>query len=62
MATPAPVPELLLASLEGLVSDYLKRFQWHLTMNVLDGLSPIPKGCLENADRQYTVEKMMKEL
>lgn len=57
METPAPVPELLLAALEGLVIDYLKRFQWHLTMNVLDGLSPIPKGCLENADRQDTVRE-----
>ncbi|XP_045552010.1 E3 ubiquitin-protein ligase TRIM35-like [Salmo salar] len=59
MATPVPVHELLLDTLDSLVSSELKRFQYLLTKNMLDGRFPIPKGCLENAGREDTVEKMV---
>uniref|UniRef100_A0A8C8JXN4 B30.2/SPRY domain-containing protein n=1 Tax=Oncorhynchus tshawytscha TaxID=74940 RepID=A0A8C8JXN4_ONCTS len=59
MATPASVLELLLDTLDSLVSSELKRFQYLLTKNMLDGWFPIPKSRLENADREDTVEKMV---
>ncbi|XP_041701035.1 E3 ubiquitin-protein ligase TRIM35 [Coregonus clupeaformis] len=60
MATPASVPELLLDTLDNLVSNELKRFQYLLTKKMLDGRFPIPKSCLENAGREDTVEEMLK--
>lgn len=42
--------EILLEYLDHLISDDLKRFQWHLTEGV-DNFRNIPKRKLENADR-----------
>uniref|UniRef100_A0A674C9E4 Pyrin domain-containing protein n=1 Tax=Salmo trutta TaxID=8032 RepID=A0A674C9E4_SALTR len=50
----------LLATLEELVTDELKMFQWFLNQNVLEGFSSIPSSRLENADRQDTVDKMVE--
>ncbi|KAM9465048.1 E3 ubiquitin-protein ligase TRIM35-like [Salvelinus alpinus] len=60
MATPIPVPELLLAILEELITEDLKTFQWYLTEAVLDDFPPFPKSKLENMDRLTTVDKMIK--
>lgn len=53
------VPDLLLATLEKLVGKDLKTFHWYLTQSVPDGFPLIPKGHLENADRQDTVDTMV---
>uniref|UniRef100_A0A8C8IX14 Pyrin domain-containing protein n=1 Tax=Oncorhynchus tshawytscha TaxID=74940 RepID=A0A8C8IX14_ONCTS len=52
-------PERLLATLEELVTDELKMFQWFLNQDVLEGFSSIPSSRLENADRQDTMDKMV---
>ncbi|XP_071247682.1 NLR family CARD domain-containing protein 3-like [Salvelinus alpinus] len=53
------VPDLLLAILEELVGKDLKKFHWYLAQSVPDGFPLIPKGHLENADRQDTVDMMV---
>ncbi|XP_021420422.2 NACHT, LRR and PYD domains-containing protein 12 [Oncorhynchus mykiss] len=53
------VPDLLLAILEELVGNDLKTFHWYLAQSVPDGFPLIPKGHLENADRQDTVDTMV---
>uniref|UniRef100_A0A8C7ND10 Pyrin domain-containing protein n=1 Tax=Oncorhynchus mykiss TaxID=8022 RepID=A0A8C7ND10_ONCMY len=50
----------LLATLEELVTDELKMFQWFLNQDVLEGFSSIPSSRLENADRQDTMDKMVE--
>ncbi|XP_064793499.1 E3 ubiquitin-protein ligase TRIM39-like [Oncorhynchus masou masou] len=60
METPIPVPELLLAILEELITEELKTFQWYLTQVVLSDFPPFPKSKLENTDRLTTVDKMIK--
>ncbi|XP_038838268.1 NLR family CARD domain-containing protein 3-like [Salvelinus namaycush] len=56
------VPELLLATLNQLADDDLKRFKWYLKQHdgfiSQMGLSPISKSQLEKADREDTVDKM----
>ncbi|XP_056099070.1 stonustoxin subunit beta-like [Rhinichthys klamathensis goyatoka] len=51
----ASIKELLLNTLEELVQDELKLFQWHLTNNH----ECISKSQMENADRLKTVDKMV---
>ena len=53
------VPQLLLETLEELVSDDFETFRWYLSMNILDGCSPIRKAHLQNASRVQTVSKMI---
>ena len=55
-----PVPNLLLETLEKLSRVKLKRFQWHLTEDVLDKLPPIPESQLKNSDWQDTVDQIMQ--
>uniref|UniRef100_A0A8K9UTD2 B30.2/SPRY domain-containing protein n=1 Tax=Oncorhynchus mykiss TaxID=8022 RepID=A0A8K9UTD2_ONCMY len=56
------VKERLLAVLEDLGSDELKRFKWHLTTeNQLDGFLPIPKGQLETSNRLDIVDQMVQK-
>nr|XP_029538137.1 uncharacterized protein LOC115142655 isoform X2 [Oncorhynchus nerka] len=54
------VPNLLLETLEKLNRVKLKRFQWHLTEDVLDKLPPIPESQLKNSDWQDTVDQIMQ--
>ncbi|XP_038871846.1 NACHT, LRR and PYD domains-containing protein 1b allele 2-like isoform X2 [Salvelinus namaycush] len=54
------VPNLLLETLEKLSTVKLKRFQWHLTEDVLDKLPPIPESQLKNSDWQDTVDQIMQ--
>ncbi|XP_052383385.1 uncharacterized protein LOC118389110 [Oncorhynchus keta] len=54
------VPNLLLVTLEKLSRVKLKRFQWHLTEDVLDKLPPIPESQLKNSDWQDTVDQIMQ--
>ncbi|XP_064821393.1 uncharacterized protein LOC135539438 isoform X2 [Oncorhynchus masou masou] len=54
------VPNLLLETLEKLSRVKLKRFQWHLTEDVLDKLPPIPESQLKNSDWQDTVDQIMQ--
>ncbi|CAB1344223.1 unnamed protein product [Coregonus sp. 'balchen'] len=54
------VPSLLLTTLEELTGEQLKTFQCYLTSVQLPGFSPIPESQLENADRQDTVDQMVK--
>ncbi|XP_042171982.1 NACHT, LRR and PYD domains-containing protein 3-like isoform X2 [Oncorhynchus tshawytscha] len=56
------VKERLLAVLDDLGSDELKRFKWHLTTeNQLDGFLPIPKGQLETSNRLDIVDQMVQK-
>ncbi|XP_045082683.1 caspase recruitment domain-containing protein 8-like [Coregonus clupeaformis] len=54
------VPALLLTTLEELTGEQLKTFQSKLTSVQLPGFPPIPESQLENADRQDTVDQMVK--
>uniref|UniRef100_A0A4W5QI89 Pyrin domain-containing protein n=1 Tax=Hucho hucho TaxID=62062 RepID=A0A4W5QI89_9TELE len=54
------VPALLLTTLEKLCEEQLKTFQWYLTRGWLPGYPPIPRRQLRNADRQDTVDQMVK--
>ena len=53
----ANIPEVLLDTLENLVQDDLKTFQWHLIRGV-KGFTPIQRALLEKADRPDTVDRM----
>ena len=56
------VKERLLAVLDDLCSDELKRFKWHLTTeNQLDGFPHIPKGQLETSDGLDIVDQMVQK-
>uniref|UniRef100_A0A8K9UVY4 B30.2/SPRY domain-containing protein n=1 Tax=Oncorhynchus mykiss TaxID=8022 RepID=A0A8K9UVY4_ONCMY len=56
------VKERLLAVLEDLGSDELKRFKWHLTTGIqLDGFPRIPKGQLETSDGLDIVDQMVQK-
>uniref|UniRef100_A0A4W5QVD7 NACHT domain-containing protein n=1 Tax=Hucho hucho TaxID=62062 RepID=A0A4W5QVD7_9TELE len=56
------VKERLLAILNDLVSEELKTFKWHLTIeNQLDGFLHIPKGQLEKSDTQDIVDQMVQK-
>ncbi|XP_010892251.1 apoptosis-associated speck-like protein containing a CARD [Esox lucius] len=55
----ASVEEQLLAVLEDLGSADLKRFQWHLTLPVLEQCPSIPKCKLEKSSRIETVDQMV---
>ncbi|XP_028975642.2 NACHT, LRR and PYD domains-containing protein 3-like [Esox lucius] len=54
------IKKLLLETLEELVDNELKRFKWHLSEGVLEGFPHIKRSQLEKADRQDTVDKMVK--
>ncbi|XP_045076551.1 pyrin-like [Coregonus clupeaformis] len=54
------VPSLLLTTLEEMNPHELKTFQWSLTSGLLPDCPPIPESQLENADRQVTVDHMVK--
>uniref|UniRef100_A0A4W5MMZ8 Pyrin domain-containing protein n=1 Tax=Hucho hucho TaxID=62062 RepID=A0A4W5MMZ8_9TELE len=56
----APVPVLLLATLEELVEAELKTFKWHLTQDLVKGFPHIPVSQLENTDRLDTIKKMVE--
>ena len=49
----------LLKTLEQLKEKELKLFKWHLHDDP-DGLNPIPKNKLENADEMDTVDRMVE--
>ncbi|XP_071247927.1 NACHT, LRR and PYD domains-containing protein 3-like [Salvelinus alpinus] len=56
------VKERLLAVLDDLGSEELKRFKWYLTTeNKLDGFLHIPKGQLETTDRHDIVDQMVQK-
>ncbi|XP_045082685.1 pyrin-like [Coregonus clupeaformis] len=54
------VPVLLLTTLEEMNPHELKTFQCSLTSGLLPDCPPIPESQLENADRQDTVDQMVK--
>lgn len=56
----APVPGLLLATLEELVEAEFKTFKWHLTQDLVKGFPHIPVSQLENTDRLDTMKKMVE--
>ncbi|XP_042158635.1 NACHT, LRR and PYD domains-containing protein 12 isoform X2 [Oncorhynchus tshawytscha] len=56
----APVPVLLLATLEELVEAEFKTFKWHLTQDLVKGFPHIPVSQLENTDRLDTIKKMVE--
>ncbi|XP_037389127.1 NACHT, LRR and PYD domains-containing protein 3-like [Pygocentrus nattereri] len=57
----AYIKEELLHTLENLVEEDLKLFQWHL-INTIEGSTQIPKVHLKNAKRHETVDKMVARL
>lgn len=56
----ASVPELLLATLNELVDEQLKTFQWFLYSNVLDGFPHIPRARIAGVDRLSTVDLLVQ--
>ncbi|KAK6300940.1 hypothetical protein J4Q44_G00290380 [Coregonus suidteri] len=54
------IPALLLTTLGKLSEKQLKRFLCFLTSGQLPGFPPIPESQLQNADRQVTVDHMVK--
>ncbi|XP_045082684.1 uncharacterized protein LOC121532576 [Coregonus clupeaformis] len=54
------IPALLLTTLGKLSEEQLKRFLCFLTSGQLPGFPPIPEIQLQNADRQVTVDHMVK--
>ncbi|CAB1344205.1 unnamed protein product, partial [Coregonus sp. 'balchen'] len=54
------VPALLLTTLEEMNPQELKTFQCSLTSGLLPDCPPIPESQLENANRQVTVDQMVK--
>ncbi|KAL7834642.1 hypothetical protein SRHO_G00288890 [Serrasalmus rhombeus] len=57
----AYIKEELQHTLENLVEEELKLFQWHL-INTVEGSIQIPKVHLKNANRHETVDKMVARL
>lgn len=53
------VADLLLKTLQGLLSDSFETFKWYLSMEVLAGCKPIPECDLEKATRIVTVREMI---
>ncbi|XP_056136884.1 caspase b-like [Lampris incognitus] len=53
------VPEQLLSALEDLDDNGFRKFKWHLSQPVVEGLKPIPKSYLQSPHRQDTVDKMV---
>uniref|UniRef100_A0A3B4Z121 Pyrin domain-containing protein n=1 Tax=Stegastes partitus TaxID=144197 RepID=A0A3B4Z121_9TELE len=51
--------ELLFATLEELLADQLKTFQWFLASNVLEGFDHIPRARIEDVDRTSTVDLLV---
>ncbi|XP_047192481.1 NACHT, LRR and PYD domains-containing protein 12-like isoform X4 [Scophthalmus maximus] len=56
----ARVPELLLETLEELVDNELRTFQWFLYSDVNDGFPHIPKSKLDGVDRLGTVDVLVR--
>ncbi|XP_047430569.1 NACHT, LRR and PYD domains-containing protein 12-like [Mugil cephalus] len=56
----ACVPELLLDILEELIDKELRKFQWFLYSNVLEGFQHIPRSRIEGLDREGTVDLVVK--
>ncbi|XP_042367008.1 NACHT, LRR and PYD domains-containing protein 12-like [Plectropomus leopardus] len=56
----APVPELLLATLEELIDKELRTFQWFLYSKVLEGFPHIPKSRVDGVDRPGTVDLLVQ--
>ncbi|XP_076842088.1 protein NLRC3-like [Brachyhypopomus gauderio] len=52
------IPELLLRTLEELLSKDLKRFRWHLQHTQLPDFPPIPKARLESTSSESIVDTM----
>lgn len=53
--------ELLFGALQDLGNEELKHFQWFLKhAGIVEGFPAIPKGQLEEADRQDTVDHMVQ--
>ncbi|KAJ4924774.1 hypothetical protein JOQ06_003725 [Pogonophryne albipinna] len=57
----ATVKVLLLETLDNLLQQELKSFQFRLLNDVPDGFPPIPASCLEDADRRETVNVMVQK-
>lgn len=53
------VAQMILDVLDELSADDFKRFQWNLTLPIMDECQPIRKVHLESATRQDTVTKMI---
>ncbi|XP_030646313.1 NACHT, LRR and PYD domains-containing protein 12-like [Chanos chanos] len=56
----ACVPELLLDTLEELVDKDLRKFQWYLYNDVLEGFPHIPKSRVDGVDRPGTVDLVVQ--
>ena len=55
------LPELILKTLEDLGKEDFEKFQWFLQQPLnLEGLQPIPKSLLEDANRLKTVDLIMQ--
>ncbi|KAL6480978.1 hypothetical protein MHYP_G00090580 [Metynnis hypsauchen] len=54
------ITEVLLNTLQNLLEEDLKSFQWHLK-NGVEGFPPIQKAHLEKADRHDTVDQMVQK-
>lgn len=54
------VKELLLDILDDLGSDDFQKFNWYLSLAVLENCQPIPKSRLENGRRTDTVNRMVE--
>ena len=50
----------LFNTLEDLKEEEFKKFKWHLQQRILDGYQSIKESKLENAERQDTVDVMVK--
>lgn len=54
------VPELLFGILEDLVDKDLRKFQWYLHNNVLEGYTHIPKSRVDGVGRTDTVDLLVQ--
>ena len=55
------LPELILETLEDLGKEDFEKFQWFLQQPLnLEGLQPIPKSLLEDANRLKTADLIMQ--
>lgn len=55
-----PAAELLLTTLEDLIDADLNKFQFFLTLPVLDQCTPFPKSHVDKISRHDTVSKMIE--
>lgn len=60
MTTPENIQKLLKDYLDDLNDETMREFQWHLSLNEINGVQPIPNSKLRDVTRPETVGMMVQ--